>query len=151
MRAVALDLETARTTGDKEVVREVAVVDGEEERTWFPLDSRSDLVEVQDAIAGRLVLAYGAEGDVATLRRWARRVGVPFREPACSCLLQAARKRWPRLKSYKLAKACAAVGIDVSTFVPHVALDDARMAWLLYRRMGAAGVAPGSRRGWVRG
>ena len=150
MLAIVLDIETGKTAGGQEIVREVALVDGDGEWAEYPLDDPQVLKSLLERIAGRTVAGYGVGGDLAILERWGRRHGIRLRVPRSLCLLAEARKRWPRVRSHQLFPMCKAIGINVSARVAHVALDDARVAWELYRRLGPGVSGHVKSRGWLK-
>lgn len=68
------------------------------------------LHEFFDFIGDDPVYAYNTDFDMGFLRAAAKRLGRTFNNES-RCILEALRRKHPNLRSYKLADACAALGI----------------------------------------
>lgn len=88
-----------------------------------------------DFIGRDRLYAYNADFDLGFLRAAAKRLGREFDNEG-HCVLEALRQAHPNLRSYKLADACSAFGLQVATDA-HRAQGDALRAIELWCALGS--------------
>jgi DNA polymerase III epsilon subunit family exonuclease len=125
------DTFTSLVRSKKKVPKRITEITG---ITSEMLETQGDSLEVAIGefikFAGNLrLVAFNAPFDYAFLSKAALRFGITIDNPV-SCALDMARRAWPKLKSYKLAKLANTGGLDTKGI--HRALKDCELTVTVY-------------------
>lgn len=117
---------------DGKLPREIVKLTGIKDAMLKGAKSEAEVIRAfVDFVGDDLIVAYNAEFDMKFIKAACRRAKLPF-ENASECVLELAKKAWPRRESYNLGGVAEALGIKASG--AHRALADCKIALKVYKR-----------------